>query len=95
MDSAQYSVFKDECRTSINPNVSNKAIDEMLISHMLTRQIFEKVFTIAGFLNQNAIASQLEKLRISLSQKNVFNESDFLKRAIGCFWGFHLLREGL
>ena len=36
--------FHEKCRQSINPNLSEAAVEEMLIQHLLTEQIFHTVF---------------------------------------------------
>ncbi|HPF49333.1 MAG TPA: DUF559 domain-containing protein [Caldisericia bacterium] len=73
----EFKNFKQICQESINPNISNVAIDEMLIQHMLTRTIIGKIFNVPGFFQKNVIAKQLEKLRESLSS-HAFSEAEFL-----------------
>ncbi len=73
----EFAIFRKVCRESINPNISDDAIEEMLIQHMLTRTILSKVFNIPGFFDRNAIAKQLETLRQSLSSR-YFSEQAFL-----------------
>ena len=36
--------FLDKCRQSINPNLSEAAVEEMLIQHLLTERLFRTVF---------------------------------------------------
>jgi predicted helicase len=73
----EFKKFKELCQESINPNISDTAIEEMLIQHMLTRTILSKIFNLPGFFEKNVIAFNLEKLRQSLSSA-YFSEADFL-----------------
>ena len=47
--------FHAKCRQSINPNLSEAAVEEMLIQHLLTERIFRTVFD-----NQDFISSQCD-----------------------------------
>ena len=40
--------FHEKCRQSINPNLSEAAVEEMLIQHLLTERIFRTVFRQSG-----------------------------------------------
>jgi predicted helicase len=70
--------FANLCRTSINPNISLSAIEEMLVQHLLTERIFRKVFENSDFVNRNIIASEIDKVITSLTSRK-FNRNDFLK----------------
>ncbi|HEO66361.1 MAG TPA: DNA helicase, partial [Spirochaetes bacterium] len=41
--------FMTLCRQSINPNLSEYAVEEMLIQHLLTERLFRKVFNNPDF----------------------------------------------
>ena len=41
--------FHEKCRQSINPNLSEAAVEEMLIQHLLTERIFPHGFRQSGF----------------------------------------------
>ena len=41
--------FYDMCQQAINPNLSEKSIEEMLIQHLLTERIFRRVFNNPDF----------------------------------------------
>ncbi|HPO63857.1 MAG TPA: N-6 DNA methylase [Candidatus Kapabacteria bacterium] len=70
--------FVDLCKTSINPNISLTAIEEMLVQHLLTERIFRKVFENPDFVNRNIIASEIDKVITALTSRK-FNRNDFLK----------------
>ncbi len=42
--------FYELCRQSVNPNLSEKAVEEMLIQHLLTERIFRTVFNKPDFM---------------------------------------------
>ena len=48
--------FYETCRTSINPELSRDAVEEMLIQHILTERIFRTVFNRSDFTSRNIIA---------------------------------------
>ena len=54
--------FWELCKNSINPNITENEISEMLIQHILTEDIFIKIFGDGDFHRYNNIANQLEKV---------------------------------
>ena len=47
--------FAELCRASINPNLADPAIEEMLVQHLLTSRIFGSVFANPDFIRRNVI----------------------------------------
>ena len=74
-----FATFYDLCRTSINPNLSEKAVEEMLIQHLLTERIFRTVFQNSEFTQRNAIAKEIETVIRALTSQS-FSREEFLKR---------------
>ena len=70
--------FLDKCRLSINPNLSEAAVEEMLIQHLLTERIFRTVFSNPDFTNRNVIAREIESVINALTSQS-FSRDDFLK----------------
>ena len=70
--------FYQTCRASINPDLSQAAVEEMLIQHILTERIFLKVFELSDFTNRNIIAIEIEKVSKALMQ-HAISRDDFLK----------------
>ena len=68
--------FVTLCRASINPNLSEAAVEEMLVQHLLTWRIFKGVFGIGDFMQKNVIAHEIEKLILTI---RTFTREDFLK----------------
>jgi predicted helicase len=54
--------FLELCRAEINPDITMADVREMMIQHILTGDIFNKVFGDAEFHRHNNIANELEKL---------------------------------
>ena len=50
------------CRAEINPEVSEADVREMLIQHLLTAELFQKIFDEPDFHRENNIAHELEQL---------------------------------
>lgn len=67
------------CRQSINPNLSEAAVEEMLIQHLLTERIFRSVFNNPDFAQRNIIAVEIEKVINALTSK-AFSRSHFLSK---------------
>ena len=53
--------FYEICRTSINPELSQDAVEEMLIQHILTERIFRTVFNRSDFTSRISSLSRLKK----------------------------------
>ncbi len=75
---AAFTDFFAKCRLSINPNLSEAAVEEMLIQHLLTERIFRTVFNNPDFVHRNAIANEIEKVIDALTSQS-FSRSDFLQ----------------
>ena len=56
------SEFLKHAQEAINPSVTEADVREMLIQHILTEEIFAKVFDNADFHRQNNVARELYKL---------------------------------
>ncbi len=76
--------FLHLCRTSIGPRVSEEDVREMLLQHILTKDIFLRVFREEQFHRENDIAQQLDKLEHSFFTGSLRRESiDRLKTYYG------------
>jgi predicted helicase len=67
------------CRSSINPELSDEAVEEMLIQHILTERIFRRIFNLADFTQRNVIAVEIEKVVQALTSKH-FSRDKFLEK---------------
>jgi predicted helicase len=80
-----FAEFLHLCRQSINPNLSEAAVEEMLIQHLLTERIFRSVFNNPDFAQRNIIAVEIEKVINALTSKS-FSRSHFLS-SLDRFYG--------
>lgn len=71
--------FYELCRQSVNPNLSEKAVEEMLIQHLLTERIFRTVFNNPDFRSRNVIAREIERVIDALTSQS-FSRDEFLRR---------------
>ena len=71
-----FDAFYETCKESLNPNLSENAVEEMLIQHLLTERIFSKVFDNPDFIQKNVIAKDIEKVINALASKSLA----FIKR---------------
>ena len=58
------------CRTALNPNISQAAVDEMLVQHLLTERLIRKIFDNPEFTQRNVIAVEGEKVIAGLVSKS-------------------------
>lgn len=72
-----FAAFFDLCRTTLNPNISQQAVDEMLVQHLLTARLFKSVFSNPEFLRKNVIAVEVEKVIDALASRS-FSRDEFL-----------------
>ena len=72
-----FRAFYQKCRQSINPNLSEAAVEEMLIQHLLTEQIFHTVFDNQDFTRRNVIANEIEQVIYALTSQS-FSRHEFL-----------------
>ena len=73
-----FGAFFDLCRSSLNPNLSPQAVDEMLIQHLLTERLMRNIFDNAEFTRRNAIAVEVERAIDALVSES-FSRSEYLR----------------
>jgi predicted helicase len=73
-----FTAFLELCRTSLNPQISREAVDEMLVQHLLTERLFRTIFNNPDFTSRNVIAAEIEKVIRALTSR-AFNRNDFEK----------------
>ncbi|MGA2496372.1 MAG: type ISP restriction/modification enzyme [Tepidisphaeraceae bacterium] len=70
--------FFELCRTSLNPNLSQAAVDEMLIQHILTERLIREIFDNPEFVRRNVIAAEVEKVMQAMTSQS-FDRNTYLK----------------
>jgi predicted helicase len=73
---AAFNDFAQQCRQAINDNLSDEAILEMLIQHLLTERIFRHIFKHPAFAKRNIIAREIEMVIEKLAT-HAFNREAF------------------
>ena len=73
-----FRAFHEKCCQSINPDLSEAAVEEMLIQHLLTERIFRTVFDNPDFTRRNVIANEIEKVIDALTSHS-FSRDGFLQ----------------
>ena len=58
-----FAAFFELCQTSLNPNISQATVDEMLIQHILTERLIREIFDNPEFVRRNVIAGEARRLR--------------------------------
>ena len=72
---AKASEFLSLCRRSIGPDVLEADVREMLLQHILTKDIFLRVFAEDQFHRENNVAGQLDELEGTFFTGNVRREA--------------------
>ncbi|MCI0637660.1 MAG: hypothetical protein L0Y72_08415 [Gemmataceae bacterium] len=68
------------CQQTLNPNISQSAVDEMLVQHLLTERLIRKIFDNPEFSRRNVIAAEIEKVIEALVSLS-FNRDNFFEVA--------------
>ena len=74
----RFAAFAELCRESINPDLKDEAVEEMLVQHLLTERIFRRIFDNPEFTRRNVIAAEIEKVIDSLTRRQ-FSRDAFLR----------------
>ncbi|MGB8991020.1 MAG: N-6 DNA methylase [Desulfobaccales bacterium] len=71
--------FAGLCRQALNPNLSDAAVEEMIIQHILTERIFRKIFDNPDFVKRNIIAHEIDQVIDALTSQS-FSREGFLTK---------------
>ncbi len=74
-----FTEFVTLCRESLNPELSDHMVDEMLIQHLLTERLMRNLFQNPEFTHRNVIAAQIQKVIEALASTS-FSTAEFLKK---------------
>ena len=67
--------FLEQCHQTISPDITATDVREMLLQHILTQDIFLRVFAESQFHHENSIARQLENLERTFFTGDVRREA--------------------
>ncbi len=70
--------FFQLCQTSLNPDITEPVVNDMLVQHLLTERLIREIFDNPEFIQRNVIAAEIEKVIAALTSKS-FNRDTFLK----------------
>ncbi len=73
-----FDAFYELCKTSLNPNLSAAAVDEMLIQHILTERLIREIFDNPEFVRRNVIAAEVEKVMLAMTSQS-FDRTTYLR----------------
>jgi predicted helicase len=73
-----FAEFFELCQTSLNPNISQAAVDEMLIQHILTERLIREIFDNPEFVRRNVIAAEVEKVMLAMTSHS-FDRNTYLR----------------
>ncbi len=74
-----FAAFMTLCRASLNPDLTDSNVDEMLIQHLLTERLMRNLFQNPEFTKRNVIAAQVENVIEALASAS-FSKQEFLKK---------------
>src|SRR5271157_1462221 len=74
-----FAAFMTLCRASLNPELTEGHVDEMLIQHLLTERLMRNLFQNPEFTKRNVIAAQVENVIEALASAS-FSKQEFLKK---------------
>jgi predicted helicase len=74
-----FAAFMTLCRASLNPELTDANVDEMLIQHLLTERLMRNLFQNPEFTERNVIAAQVENVIGALASGS-FSKQEFLKK---------------
>ena len=75
---AAFGSFRTLCQSSLDPKISDNALKEMLVQHLLTERLFRTIFDNSNFVNRNVIAVEVEKVIQALTSRE-FISNNFLR----------------
>ena len=75
---AAFENFHQQCKASIDANLAEAQVEEMLIQHLLTERIFATIFDNRDFTRRNIIAREIENV-IDVLTERTLNRSEFLR----------------
>jgi predicted helicase len=70
--------FFELCKSSLNPNISEAAVDEMLIQHILTERLIREIFDNPEFVRRNVIAAEVENVMLAMTSQS-FDRNTYLR----------------
>lgn len=74
-----FAEFVTLCRASLNPELTEAQVDEMLVQHLLTERLMRNLFQNPEFTTRNVIAAQVQNVIEALASGS-FSTAQFLQK---------------
>ena len=78
-EKAHFEAFLEEIRDDLNPEISKEDGVEMLAQHLITKPVFDTLFSENQFTKENPVSKAMETVLGQLHQHNLGKESESLK----------------
>ena len=75
-----FNEFAEELRDDLNEAISNSEVIEMLAQHLITKPVFDTLFSEEQFVKRNQISTAMDKVLAVLQKHNIDKEADTLER---------------
>jgi predicted helicase len=72
--------FAEELRDDLNPSIADEDIVEMLAQHLITKPVFEALFSDYSFANHNPMSQAMQGVLDLLQEHHLDKEADTLQR---------------
>lgn len=87
-----FEAFADHLRKNMNESIHNDEIVEMLAQHLITKPVFDTLFTDFAFADSNPVSQAMKGVLEALGQHNIDKEADNLQ---GFYDSVQLRVEGI
>ncbi|HMX33494.1 MAG TPA: DEAD/DEAH box helicase family protein [Leptospiraceae bacterium] len=71
--------FADELRDDLNESITNEEVIEMLAQHLITKPVFDALFSKYEFTKQNSVSRAMDEILSILEKHHIEKEADTLK----------------
>lgn len=75
-----FAAFADELRDDLNDSITDGEVIEMLAQHLITKPVFEALFTDYSFANSNPISQAMQNVIRVLEEHRIDKEADTLQK---------------
>ncbi|EMI69790.1 type III restriction enzyme, res subunit [Leptospira noguchii str. Bonito] len=75
-----FSAFADELRDDLNDSISDDEVVEMLAQHLITKPVFDALFSNYSFANLNPVSRAMDEILNLLQKHHLEKEADTLTR---------------
>lgn len=77
--SAAFAQFLDDLKTTINPGVTKETAIDMLAQHLITKPVFDALFTGYSFAERNPVSQTMQRMLATLEDTALTNETETLQ----------------